>query len=170
MKRFGLIALAAGGLLALIVVLVVRWPHFESDAHLRDNPRLVHHSEPSVQERMKDALRDAGIPVTTEMRDGQEFLTWPPAHNEAALAVIHRFRGQPLTNGRNAHFSDPAAQKQFTDWLAQRGIKHEVVTVHGDEFVVWDPAAGDLVGQFMESRSADCKERVAGSKGGAPRC
>jgi hypothetical protein len=153
-KRFGPIALGLAGLLALVVMLFIGWPRID-----KDNPRSVRHGEPVAQQRMKDALREAGIPFSVEVRDGQEFLTWPPAHNEAALAVIDRFGGKPLTDGRNAHFPDPAVQKQFTDWLAQRGIKHEVVTTHGDAFVVWDPAAGDLVGQFMESRRADCKER-----------
>jgi hypothetical protein len=151
--------------------MAIGWGYFDADPGDAARPQLVHHSNQDVQQRLKNALRDAGIPYRTEMRDGQEFITWPPAHNTAARAVIERFDGKPLGNNqRNAQFPDPALQKQFTDWLAKQGIKHEVVTSYGMELVVWDESAGDLVRQYMESRSADCKARVAAGKTDATRC
>ena len=161
MKRYALAllvvicALAAGALLF--------WKHEPA------RPTLISHSNPDALLRVKDALRDAGIPFSTEMRDGREFVTWPPEHNAKAEAVIGGIGGRSVGGGRNAHFPDPALQKQFTAWLSERGIKHEIVRSYGEDYVVWDPAAGDLVRQFMESRGADCKDRAAG-KGGAALC
>jgi len=133
-------------------------------------PRLIATSNPDAQQRAKDALRDAGIPFSTEIRDGQEFITWPPAHNAAAEAVLGRTGREPFPGKRNAQFPDAALQKQFTQWLLKREIKHQVVRSYGQEWVVWDREAGDLVRQFMESRGADCKNRVAGGRAGAEGC
>ena len=45
----------------------------------------------------------------------------------AAQAVDEKIRQGPLPAGRNVHFPDPTLRKQFTDWLAQKGIQHQVV-------------------------------------------
>ena len=76
----------------------------------------------------------------------------------------------PLPAGRNVHFPDPTLRKQFTDWLAQKGIQHQVVTTRGEDYVVWDEAGGDLAREFIESRSADCKDKVAAGKIAGGRC
>lgn len=133
-------------------------------------PTLIATSNPDAKQRAKDALRDAGIPFSTEMRDGQEFITWPRERNAAAEAVLGRMGRDPFPGKRNAQFPDPALQKQFTQWLLKKDIKHEVVKSFGQEWVVWDREAGDLVRQFMESRGADCKNRLAGVKAGAEGC
>ena len=74
-------------------------------------------------------------------------------------------REGPLPDGRNVHFPDPALQKQFTDWLAQKGIAHQVVTMRGEDYVVWNESKGDLAREFIESRgSAACKGEVAAGK------
>jgi hypothetical protein len=149
------------------VVAVFGWLRSENESSER--PVAVRTSNVEAQQRMKDALRAAGIPFSIELREGQEFITWPPEHNAAAEAVIGRFPGKPISDGRNAQFPDPALQKEFTDWLSRRGIRHQVIRSHGQDYVVWDRDRGDLVTQFMENRGADCKERVAG-KGAAARC
>ena len=74
-------------------------------------------------------------------------------------------REGPLPDGRNVHFPDPALQKQFTDWLAQKGIAHQVVTMRGEDYVVWNESKGDLAREFIESRGrAACKGEVAAGK------
>jgi len=60
--------------------------------------------------------------------------------------------------------------KQFTDWLAQKGVEHQVVTIRGEDYVVWDEARGDLAREFIESRSAECKGKVAAGKIAGARC
>ena len=79
-----------------------------------------------------------------------------------------KIREGPLPAGRNVHFPDPNLRKQFTDWLAQKGIQHQVVTTRGEDYVVWNEARGDLAREFIDSRSADCKAKVAAGK--APLC
>ena len=76
----------------------------------------------------------------------------------------------PLPAGRNVHFPDPNLRKQFTDWLAQKGIEHQVVTTRGEDYVVWDENRGDLAREFIESRSAECKVKVAAGKSAGGRC
>ena len=76
-----------------------------------------------------------------------------------------KVREGPLPDGRNVHFPDVALQKQFTDWLAQKGIAHQVVTMRGEDYVVWNESRGDLAREFIESRgSAGCKGKVAAAK------
>ena len=61
--------------------------------------------------------------------------------------------------------------QQFTDWLAKKGIEHELVKSHGQDYVVWDESKGDVVKEFMEGRGgAECKGKVAASKSAPGRC
>jgi hypothetical protein len=39
-----------------------------------------------------------------------------------------------------------------------------VVTTRGEDYVVWNEGRGDLAREFIESRSADCKGKVATGK------
>lgn len=153
--------------------LVIGWPAFDSSRagpRAGKTARAVSYTDANLQQRLKGALRDAGIPFTVETRDGSEYVGWAAEHNEAADAVIEKVVGKPLPSGRNAHFPDPEVQKQFIDWLAKKGIRHEVVKMRGDDYVVWDEAGGNAAHDFMRSRGSDCKGKVAGAKPGAARC
>jgi len=129
--------------------------------------RAVSYSDPQLQQQLKDALREAGIPFTVETRDGKEYVGWAPEHNAAADAVNEKMADKPLPSGRNAHFPDPQDHKQFVDWLTKKGIRHEVVKMRGDDYVVWDEAGGNAAHEFMRSRSGDCKKKMAAGKSGA---
>lgn len=96
----------------------------------------------------------------------QMAIGWPSVESAAAAAAVDdKVREGPLPDGRNVHFPDAALQKQFTDWLAQKGIAHQVVTMRGDDYVVWNESRGDLAREFIESRAgAGCKGKVAAAK------
>ena len=132
--------------------------------------RAVSYTDADLQQRLKDALREARVPFTVETRDGTEYVGWAAEHNDAADAVIEKVVGKSLPSGRNAHFPDPEVQKQFIDWLAKKGIRHEVMKMRGDDYVVWDEAGGNAAHDFMRSRGSDCKGKVASGKLGAARC
>lgn len=98
----------------------------------------VSYSNPETLQAAKDALKAAGVPHTVELRDGKEWLTWEPKHNEAAEKVMQAVRGGPLPNGRNISFGDSAREAQFTAWLTQRGVPYRRVDSHGKSFIVWE--------------------------------
>lgn len=146
--------------------MMVGWPHMDG-ARAGVSSRAVYYSDPDMRQRLKDSLRAAGIPFTVKIEDGKEYVGWTGEHNAAAEAINEKVREGPLPNGRNAKFPDPALGKQFTEWLAKKGIKHQLV----NGYVVWDEGAGDAVREFMESRgTTECKGKVAAGKAGAAPC
>lgn len=149
--------------------IVIGWPTMDR-SRTGESRHSVSYGDPDMQQRLKDALREAGIPFTVTTRDGKEFVGWSPEHNAAADAVNEKVRSGPLGAGRNVHFPDPKMHQQFVDWLNQKGVKHQVGKLHGKDYVAWDESLGDLVSEFMESRAADCKGKVAGAKPGTTRC
>ena len=149
--------------------LVIGWPSFDRSKAGRST-RAVSYGDPDMQQRLKDALREAGIPFTVKIEDGKEFVAWPAEHNAAAEAINEKVRSGPLGAGRNVHFPDPKMHEQFVDWLNQKGVKHQVGKLQGKDYIAWDESLGDLVSEFMESRAADCKGKVAGAKPGTTRC
>ena len=150
--------------------IMVGWPYVDaSRGGVRG--RAVSYSDPDKQQRLKDALRAAGIPLTVRIEDGKEFVSWPAEHDAAAEAISEKVREGPFRAGRNAHIPDAELHKQFVGWLAKKGVKHEVVKSHGKDYVVWDESAGDAVREFMEGRgTADCKAKVAAGKSEPGRC
>jgi hypothetical protein len=144
--------------------MTVGWPSMADSPGTKSITRSVSYSDPDMQQRLKDGLRAAGVPFMVKMQDGKEFVGWAAEHAAAAQAVDEKIRESPLPAGRNVHFPDPTVTKQFTDWLAQKGVEHQVVTIRGEDYVVWDEARGDLTREFIESRSADCKGKVAAGK------
>ena len=144
--------------------MTVGWPSMDDGARTDTITRSVSYSDPEMQQRLKDGLRAAGVPFTVKMQDGKEFVGWDAEHAGAAQAVDEKIREGPLPAGRNVHFPDPTLRKQFTDWLAQKGVEHQVVSMRGEDYVVWNEARGDLAREFIESRSADCKGKVAAGK------
>ena len=140
--------------------MMIGWPYVDP-SRVGERTRSVSYSDPSRQQRLKDGLREAGIPFTVKMQDGQEFVGWTGEHDAAAEAINQKVSAGPLPSGsRNVHIPDSGLHKEFTDWLSAKGIKHEVVQMDGKDWVVWDPAAGDLMRQFMEGRaSAACKRK-----------
>lgn len=164
---FGSIALGAVALAATGAVLVKAGEGLRSGTVTRS----VSYSDPQMQQRLKDGLRAAGIPFKVKTQDGKEFVGWDAEHAAAAQAVDEKIKEGPLPGGRNAHFSDAGLQKQFTDWLGEKGIQHEVVKSDGKDYVVWHAGAGDAVRDFTESRgSAGCKGKVAAGKPESGRC
>ena len=149
--------------------LMIGWPSFDR-SKAGQTTRAVSYGDPDMQQRLKDALRDAGIPFTVKTEGGKEFVGWPSEHNAAAEAINEKVRAVPFRGGRNAHIPDAAQQGQFVEWLNRRGIKHEVVHSDGKDWVVWDESAGDLVSEFMKGRAGDCKGKVAAARPGATRC
>lgn len=175
------LVLVAGGL-AVVAYAVVRlgtgeplrmmvgWPHVDP-SRAGVTARSVSYSDPDTQQRLKDGLREAGIPFTLKMQDGKEFVGWPAEHNVAAEAINEKVRAGPFRSGSNAHIPDAQLQQQFVAWLEKKGIRHEVAKSDGKDYVVWDPGAGDAIREFMESRgSAECKGKLAAGKGSSAPC
>jgi hypothetical protein len=150
--------------------MTVGWPSMADSARATSITRSISYSDPEMQQRLKDGLRAAGVPFTVKMQDGKEYVGWEAEHAAAAQAVDEKIKEGPLPAGRNVHFPDPNLRKQFTDWLAQKGIQHQVVTTRGEDYVVWNEAGGDLAREFIDSRSAECKDKVAAGKAAGGRC
>lgn len=150
--------------------MTVGWPAMADGAGPEGITRSVSYSDPEMQQRLKDALRAAGVPFTVKTQDGKEFVGWEAEHAAAAQAVDDKIKEGPLPAGRNVHFPDPNLRKQFTDWLGQKGIEHQVVTTRGEDYVVWNESRGDLAREFIESRGAECKDKVAAGKIAGARC
>jgi hypothetical protein len=150
--------------------MMVGWPSIPDGQGAKSITRSVSYSDPEMQQRLKDGLRAAGVPFTLKMQDGKEFVGWGAEHAAAAQAVDEKIREGPLPAGRHVRFPDPIRQKQFIDWLTQKGIRHEVVTTRGEDYEVWNENRGDLATEFIESRSAECKGRVAAGKSESGRC
>ncbi len=150
--------------------MTVGWPSMADGARSTSITRSISYSDPEMQQRLKDGLRAAGVPFTVKMQDGKEYVGWEAEHAAAAQAVDEKIREGPLPAGRNVHFPDPTLRKQFTDWLAQKGIQHQVVTTRGEDYVVWNENRGDLAREFIDSRSAECKDKVAAGKTSGGRC
>ena len=148
--------------------MMIGWPYVDPN-RAGERTHGVSYSDPSAQQRLKDGLREAGIPFTVKTEDGKEFVNWKQEHHAAAEAISAK-AGDPLSGRRNAHFPDAKLQAQFLDWLKQKSVKHEVVEIRGQDYVVWDESAGDAARQFMESRGADCKGKVAAGKPEPGRC
>ncbi len=145
--------------------MMIGWPSMGDGPRTGTTTRSVSYSDPELQQRLKDGLRAAGVPFTVKTQNGKEFVGWEPEHAAAAMAVDAKIKESPLPDGRNVHFPDPNLHKQFTDWLTQKGIEHQVVTMRGDDYVVWNESRGDLAREFVESRaSAECKDKVAAAK------
>ena len=124
-----------------------------------------------MRQKLKDELGKAGIPFTLETREGKEYVKWSQEHNAAVEAINRKVRDGPLPNGRHTRFQDPATQKEFADWLAGKGIRHETVKQHGEDWIVWE-GAENLVHQFMTDRSArPCKnDKKTAQAPAAPKC
>jgi hypothetical protein len=114
--------------------------------------KSVHYSDPDRMQRLKDELAKAGVPYTVQNREGKEFIAWPAQHNATAEAIDEKLRNKPWPNNRNAFFKDPDLRKQFTDWLTEKGIKHETVMTHGEPYIVWEESGGDAAKDFMTQR------------------
>lgn len=99
-----------------------------------------------------------GEPVGTKA--GTKAVQWTPEDSPAAEAIEGPIKGESLPKGRNASFADPAYQVKFKEWLTKKGVAYEVVSVRGNEYVVWDEAArGDLVQQFSKELAAPCPRK-----------
>lgn len=150
--------------------MTVGWPSMADGARTRSITRSISYSDPEMQQRLKDGLRAAGVPFTVQMQDGKEFVGWEAQHAAAAQAVDEKIKEGPLPAGRNVHFPDPNLRKQFTEWLTEKGIQHQVVTTRGEDYVVWNENRGDLAREFIESRTTDCQDKVAAGKTAGGRC
>lgn len=149
--------------------IVIGWPTMER-SRTGESRHSVSYGDPDTQQRLKDALREAGIPFTVTTREGKEFVGWLPEHNAAAEAINEKVRAGPFGSGRNVHIPDPSHRAQFVEWLNRKGVKYEVVQRDGKDWLVWDEGAGDLMTEFMKSRAANCEGKVAADKPGSQRC
>lgn len=125
----------------------------------RIGSRSVSYSDPDTQQRLKDELARAGVPFTTEAREGKEYVAWPREHDTVAEAVQKRIHEGPFPGGRNGHFPDAKLQKDFTDFLKRKGVRHEVVKTRGEDWVYWEATPDDLVKEFMTRRGVDCGKK-----------
>ena len=137
--------------------------YFRDDASPPVGTRGTSYSDPEMQQELKDQLAKAGIPFTVSEQDGKEFVNWSRDHDAAVEAIRQKVHAGPLHRG-NIHFGDAATQKEFADWLARKGIKAEVVTMRGQEYLTWTEDTGDtrtLMEEFMADRAKKCKEKTA---------
>ena len=140
-----------------------------------DAPRLgdssVWYSDADKQQQLKDGLRRAGVPFKVETREGKEYVKWPHEHDAVAQEIGRKLREGPFPNGRQTRFGDPAMQKEFADWLTSKGVKHETVKQHGEDWIFWD-GGENLAHEFMTSRPVKpCKNDGKTAQGpGAPNC
>jgi hypothetical protein len=115
--------------------------------------------DPADQEKLKAELKRAGVPYTLENYDGKEFVMWTQDQDAAAQKIQNDIVNGPLPNGRNVHFGEAATEKEFKNWLTQKGVAYRIVSVRGQDFVVWDGPA-ELWKKFLEERPG-CPKTLA---------
>lgn len=128
-----------------------------------DGPRpvgdsSVWYSDADKQQRLKQELAKAGIPFKVETQDGKEYVKWSQEHNGIAEDISRKLRDGPFPNGRQTRFADPAMQKAFADWLTAKGVRHETVKQHGEDWIFWE-GGENLAHEFMTTRPVKpCKD------------
>jgi hypothetical protein len=144
---------------------------FSTDGPRPVGERSVWFSDADKRRKMKEELAKAGIPFKVETREGKEYVKWSQEHDAAAEAISGKVRDGPFPDGRNARFEDPALQKEFADWLAARGVRHETVKQHGQDWIVWE-GSENLTHEFMTSRPVKpCKDgKKTAQAPGTPSC
>jgi hypothetical protein len=166
----GAVAVSGALLLAWGVAVVVFGAHvLRTEGEVRVPPlpwpsrdeavgsRSTHYSDPERQQALKDALTKAGIPYTLRQSDGKEFVAWKPEHNAAVEAIKENLLVEgPLPAGRTVRFPDPEHERRFVAWLDQKGVQHKRVHVGGEDYIVWQEGAGNLMDQYMADRSRHC--------------
>jgi len=140
----------------------------------RDHDKLitstVNYSDAERQQAFKDALGKAGIRYKLETREGKEFVGWTRAQDPAVREIRKQFDGSELPPRRSVSFDNPALDKEFTAWLAGKGLKHEKRNARGREYIVWE-GPDDLVHQFMRERpSVPCDKKVSASGAATKKC
>lgn len=133
--------------------------------------RSVWYSDADKQQQLKEELAKAGIPFKVETREGKEYVKWSQEHDAAAEAIAVKLRDGPFPNGRQTRFQDPQMQKAFADWLTAKGVRHETVKQHGEDWIFWD-GGENLAHEFMTTRPAKpCKnDRKSAQAPGAAKC
>jgi hypothetical protein len=130
----------------------------------------VNYSDAERQQAFKDALGKAGIRYKLETREGKEFVGWTRAQDPAVRKIQEQVNGSELPPRRSVSFDNPALEKEFADWLAGKGLKHEKKNSSGREYIVWE-GPDDLVHQFMRERpSVPCDKKVSASGAGTRKC
>jgi hypothetical protein len=135
--------------------------------------RSVWSSDPDQRQRLKEELAKAGVPFKVEVREGKEYVKWSQEHDAIAEAISRKVRDGPFPSGRNARFEDPALQRAFSDWLTERGVRHETVKQHGEDWIAWE-GQENLAHEFMTTRPVKpCgneAKTARGDRGLTPNC
>ena len=126
--------------------------------------RATHYGDPGMQLAFKDALAQAGIPFSTETRQGKEFVSWRPEDNAAVEDIQSKLLPPSEGGGRSVHFEKPQVQQAYKEWLVKRGVEYSVMTLRGREYVVWKDGPRELAMQFLKEYYPPCPE--AGAKAG----
>jgi hypothetical protein len=140
-----------------------------------DRPPLgdssVWYSDADKQQQLKDELEKAGVPFKVETRAGKEYVKWSQEHDVTAQEISRKVRDGPFPNGRQTRFGDPAMQKEFADWLTGKGVKHQTVKQHGEEWIFWD-GGENLAHEFMTTRPVKpCKnDKKTAQAPASPKC
>lgn len=138
--------IASGFASALIIVAVSACIRYESSGgQLASESYSL--SNPEDQERLKQGLRDAGVPFTVEMIDGAEHVRWEAKHAAEANAVRISIFGPDLPNGRHIAY-DKETQARFESWLDERAIPYSIVDKDGRKYVVWEEAVNERVREW----------------------
>ena len=104
-------------------------------------------SDPDRMERLKTGLTSAGIPFTTEVRDGNEYVDWEGRYADKANAVRIELFGPDLPSNRNIAMGGEL-QVRFKAWLAERSIPYQTVEKEGVEYIIWEESIDEAVRQW----------------------
>lgn len=145
---YSILMLGAGNAMMLSHAML---PFRSGDAPPRMGDSSVWYSDADKQQQLKDELEKAGVPFKVETREGKEYVKWSQEHDVTAQEISRKVRDGPFPNGRQTRFGDPAMQKEFADWLTSKGVKHQTVKQHGEEWIFWD-GGENLAHEFMTTR------------------
>lgn len=96
----------------------------------------IHYADPEKQKAFKAALKDAGISSEASVREeGREYIEWKGEHAEAVVRIKVQLFGEPLPEGRYAHFNEPH-HAEFKKWLRHSKISFRLQQSDGREYVV----------------------------------
>ena len=99
----------------------------------------VSHTDPAKQARLKEALKNAGVPYETVTRNDGEYVQWRGEDDAKVKQISALLFGEPIPEGRSIHFSGETNDR-FKHWLKENDIAFETQMSDGREFVIWAAA------------------------------
>lgn len=94
------------------------------------------YTNPELTRQFKEGLEREGVPFSTSIREGLEYIHWAPEHDSRVTTVKNRLFGEQPPIDRSICM-DKTQIAELKKWLKQEGIPFKVAVYYKQECVVW---------------------------------